>query len=452
MIPQNETERLLTEHLAAQGVHDRAASRARLVRRSGPTASPASCATPTAAKNRSTSPGSSAATAPTAPSGTRSACRSPARPSRTTGCSPTSTSRARSPTTKSASSGTRRASWSSSRWATDRFRMVADTGAATDNAAPARPHARRRPGQARRARPAGVTLSDPIWLANFRINERKVSDYRHGRVLLAGDAAHIHSPAGGQGMNTGMQDAFNLAWKLALMLPRPRPERAAARQLLRRTQRRRRPGAPQRRDASPPSPRSAIPSPSGSAITSRRSSARSSSCRTKSSKTSVELSINYRHSPLVADKWPALTGGLAAGDRLCDAPLTPLPQAAAAHHPLRRHEPAASTPCSSSPAPPHTPATQACSKPPNRSAPNSPASSPHSPFSRVTTRQANMPAGPNVTVWLDTDRPHPRKTPRQRTHPHLGPPRPIHRLSLPTRRRQPVAYLQRYLVASPTQQ
>src|SRR5262249_27692742 len=65
--------------------------------------------------------------------------------------------------------------------------------------------------------PTGCKLSNPIWLANFRINERKVSDYRRGRVFLAGDAAHIHSPAGGQGMNTGMQDAFNLAWKLAFI-------------------------------------------------------------------------------------------------------------------------------------------------------------------------------------------------------------------------------------------
>lgn len=63
----------------------------------------------------------------------------------------------------------------------------------------------------------GFQAIDPIWLANFRINERKVADYRHGRVFLAGDAAHIHSPAGGQGMNTGMQDAINLAWKLALV-------------------------------------------------------------------------------------------------------------------------------------------------------------------------------------------------------------------------------------------
>src|SRR5262249_13275503 len=55
------------------------------------------------------------------------------------------------------------------------------------------------------------------WLAYFHINERKVAQYGRGRIFLAGDAAHVHSPAGGQGMNTGMQDAFNLAWKLALV-------------------------------------------------------------------------------------------------------------------------------------------------------------------------------------------------------------------------------------------
>ncbi len=65
--------------------------------------------------------------------------------------------------------------------------------------------------------PAGVKASEPIWLSGFTINERKVADYRAGRVFLAGDAAHVHSPAGGQGMNTGMQDAINLAWKLALV-------------------------------------------------------------------------------------------------------------------------------------------------------------------------------------------------------------------------------------------
>jgi 2-polyprenyl-6-methoxyphenol hydroxylase-like FAD-dependent oxidoreductase len=65
--------------------------------------------------------------------------------------------------------------------------------------------------------PGGIQASNPVWLSSFSINERKVQDYRCGRVFLAGDAAHIHSPAGGQGMNTGMQDACNLAWKLALV-------------------------------------------------------------------------------------------------------------------------------------------------------------------------------------------------------------------------------------------
>ena len=64
----------------------------------------------------------------------------------------------------------------------------------------------------------GIVIKDAYWLAAFRINERKVSQYSRGRAFLAGDAAHIHSPAGGQGMNTGMQDAFNLAWKLSLVI------------------------------------------------------------------------------------------------------------------------------------------------------------------------------------------------------------------------------------------
>lgn len=65
--------------------------------------------------------------------------------------------------------------------------------------------------------PGGIILSDPVWLSDFGVNERMIRDYRKGHVFLAGDAAHIHSPAGGQGMNMGMQDAFNLAWKLALV-------------------------------------------------------------------------------------------------------------------------------------------------------------------------------------------------------------------------------------------
>jgi 2-polyprenyl-6-methoxyphenol hydroxylase-like FAD-dependent oxidoreductase len=63
----------------------------------------------------------------------------------------------------------------------------------------------------------GVTAYEPQWLGAFSVDDRKVVNYRVGRVFLAGDAAHIQSPVGGQGMNTGMQDAFNLAWKLALV-------------------------------------------------------------------------------------------------------------------------------------------------------------------------------------------------------------------------------------------
>jgi 2-polyprenyl-6-methoxyphenol hydroxylase-like FAD-dependent oxidoreductase len=63
-----------------------------------------------------------------------------------------------------------------------------------------------------------VTLSRPEWLTRFRTHHRVVDRYRQGPVFVAGDAAHIHSPAGGQGMNTGLQDAANLAWKLAAVL------------------------------------------------------------------------------------------------------------------------------------------------------------------------------------------------------------------------------------------
>lgn len=65
--------------------------------------------------------------------------------------------------------------------------------------------------------PERVVVSDPTWLANFRSQRRSTNVYRCGRVMLAGDAAHVHSPAGGQGMNVGMLDAHNLAWKLALV-------------------------------------------------------------------------------------------------------------------------------------------------------------------------------------------------------------------------------------------
>ncbi len=65
--------------------------------------------------------------------------------------------------------------------------------------------------------PGSVRLTKLNWLSTFFVHRRQARSYRAGRVFLAGDAAHVHSPASGQGMNVGIQDAFNLAWKLALV-------------------------------------------------------------------------------------------------------------------------------------------------------------------------------------------------------------------------------------------
>ncbi|PXW51292.1 FAD-dependent monooxygenase [Methylobacterium sp. B4] len=66
--------------------------------------------------------------------------------------------------------------------------------------------------------PDHAPLSDLRWSSVYRISMRLAAAYRQGRCFIAGDAAHIHPPTGGQGMNTGIQDAYNLAWKLALVL------------------------------------------------------------------------------------------------------------------------------------------------------------------------------------------------------------------------------------------
>jgi 3-(3-hydroxy-phenyl)propionate hydroxylase len=65
--------------------------------------------------------------------------------------------------------------------------------------------------------PGGIRLRDPDWISVFNVHARHAETTRAGRVFLIGDAAHIHSPAGGQGLNTGLNDAHNLAWKLALV-------------------------------------------------------------------------------------------------------------------------------------------------------------------------------------------------------------------------------------------
>ncbi|KAG0302734.1 hypothetical protein BGZ97_002195 [Linnemannia gamsii] len=70
-----------------------------------------------------------------------------------------------------------------------------------------------------RVYPARFKIKETTWLTGFRVNERRAEHFVYkNHIFLAGDAAHIHSPAGGQGMNTGLQDAHNLAWKLAFAL------------------------------------------------------------------------------------------------------------------------------------------------------------------------------------------------------------------------------------------
>ncbi|KAG0365896.1 hypothetical protein BGZ54_006077 [Gamsiella multidivaricata] len=75
-----------------------------------------------------------------------------------------------------------------------------------------------------RIAPAKFKITETDWLTVFKINERRAEHFVYkNRIFLAGDAAHVHSPAGGQGLNTGLQDAHNLAWKLAFVLNKVAP-------------------------------------------------------------------------------------------------------------------------------------------------------------------------------------------------------------------------------------
>src|SRR5688572_6147034 len=67
-------------------------------------------------------------------------------------------------------------------------------------------------------------IHSPTWITRFTDMTRQAATYRKGRILLAGDAAHVHSPVGGQGLNTGVQDAVNLGWKLAQVVKKTSPE------------------------------------------------------------------------------------------------------------------------------------------------------------------------------------------------------------------------------------
>jgi 2-polyprenyl-6-methoxyphenol hydroxylase-like FAD-dependent oxidoreductase len=166
-----------------------------------------------------------------------------------------------------------------------------------------------------------LRLRDPVWLTYFRLHHRQAVRYRADRVFLAGDAAHVHSPAGAQGMNTGIQDAWNLGWKLALvdrgladaaLLDSYQAERwQIGRFVLRFTDRATviatsdRPVVRLLRTQLPPRLAPLV--------------IRLARLRAYGYRTLAQLRINYRGSPAVQEGEPVLGRGPRAGDRLPDA-------------------------------------------------------------------------------------------------------------------------------------
>ncbi len=174
---------------------------------------------------------------------------------------------------------------------------------------------------------ASIAVRDPAWLTHFRLHHRQIADYRVGRVFLAGDAAHIHSPVGAQGMNTGIQDAWNLGWKLGLVTDGRASERlldsyeaerwTVGRFLVRYTDR-------------VFGTFTRVISAGGVASWFRRTIApsllprlvNSPRLRALAFRFVSELGIRYRNSPAVMEGSPRLRRGPKAGDRLPDAHVT----------------------------------------------------------------------------------------------------------------------------------
>jgi 2-polyprenyl-6-methoxyphenol hydroxylase-like FAD-dependent oxidoreductase len=172
----------------------------------------------------------------------------------------------------------------------------------------------------------GVRVRDPAWLAHFRLHHRQASHYSARRIFIVGDAAHIHSPVGAQGMNTGMQDAWNLGWKLAFVL------RGAARAALLDTYEAERwpvghallrgtdrifalfTRAMSSNSAVAWLRRVLLPRLVPLAIGGER-------LRTFAFRFVSEIGIEYRDGPLATEGTPALSEGPRAGERLPDAPV-----------------------------------------------------------------------------------------------------------------------------------
>jgi 2-polyprenyl-6-methoxyphenol hydroxylase-like FAD-dependent oxidoreductase len=168
-----------------------------------------------------------------------------------------------------------------------------------------------------------LRLRDPVWLTYFRLHHRHAARYRAGRVFVAGDAAHVHSPAGAQGMNTGIQEAWNLGWKLALVAKGIADEglletyeierQPIGRFVLRFTDRAARIATSESRTLRLLRTE-LVPRLAPLVL-------RSSSARAYGFRTLAQLRIQYRHSPAVQEGEPVLKRGPKAGDRLPDAPV-----------------------------------------------------------------------------------------------------------------------------------
>jgi 2-polyprenyl-6-methoxyphenol hydroxylase-like FAD-dependent oxidoreductase len=161
-----------------------------------------------------------------------------------------------------------------------------------------------------------ITVSKPTSMTLWRPNIRMVDKFRDRRVFLAGDAAHVHSGAGGQGMNTGIQDAYNLGWKLAHVL------RGAPESLLDSFHDERWPIARVLLSASTQRHRSWLHTSSGGAAETARTAMVSFALGDDPFNDTSQLGINYRSSPLAQDF--AALPSVRAGDRAPDAPVNPL--------------------------------------------------------------------------------------------------------------------------------
>lgn len=208
-----------------------------------------------------------------------------------------------------------------------RLAMNVDTGEPIDKR-PASPTLEQVQEVITKRSPYPLTITETHWLSAFRIHHRKIDQYQKGRVFLCGDAAHIHSPMGGQGMNTGIQDAYNLAWKIASvqkglatekLLESYHEEREPiAAELLKATDRMTK-GATIRNPILQKIRNRIVPLVAGTEMV-----------QEKMIRTMSEVNINYRDTRFVAQDWHVRGGDLEAGDRAPDAVLV--------HHASGREE------------------------------------------------------------------------------------------------------------------